>query len=191
MQIFDTRLDLLQALIPQQGVYAEVGVLNGEFAAQIKCCLKPKKLYLIDHFKGKCFSGDKDGNFPKFFDLSICCEWIEHLYKDDQSVSILKCDSAIGISCIPDESLDMIYIDADHSYQMCLNDLCASWPKVKEGGFICGHDFEINPQKTEHDYSFGVKKAVNEFCVRYHQCIHAKAMDGCVSFAIQKRISEG
>lgn len=187
MQLFDTRLDLLKELIPRDGVYAEVGVLKGEFAAQIKQQLNPSKLFLIDRFEGKYFSGDKDGNNYMCFDLHECYEQIVDLYKDDPTISVLKHDSITGISCIPNESLDMIYIDADHSYQMCYNDLNAAWPKVKKDGFICGHDLEIYALKAENYYVFEVKKAVNDFCAKFRQTICAKALDGCVSFAIQKR----
>ena len=40
-----------------------------------------------------------------------------------------------------DNSLDFVYIDANHSYQSVKDDLNAWYPKLKVGGVICGHDF--------------------------------------------------
>ena len=79
----------------------------------------------------------------------------------------------------------MIYIDADHSYNGVLHDLKLSYEKIKDGGFIMGHDYEQNMSKTKNVYNFGVKRAVDEFCLNYNQKIIYKAIDGCVSFAIK------
>ena len=56
---------------------------------------------------------------------------------------------------IPDESLDFVYIDADHEYASVLADLTAWTPKVKPYGFIGGHDYTF--------YTTGVVHAVVEF----------------------------
>ena len=55
---------------------------------------------------------------------------------------------------VQDESLDFVFIDADHSYEGCLADIRAWGPKVKFGGLIAGHDYS---EKWP-----GVMRAVNE-----------------------------
>jgi predicted O-methyltransferase YrrM len=52
-----------------------------------------------------------------------------------------------------DESVDFIFIDADHAYESVKKDIQAWWPKLKKGGIMSGHDY-FNP--------FGVKQAVDE-----------------------------
>ncbi len=42
-----------------------------------------------------------------------------------------------------DESVQVVYIDADHSYKGCSYDIDAWYPKVKKGGWIGGHDWAI------------------------------------------------
>lgn len=42
---------------------------------------------------------------------------------------------------IEDGALDLVFIDADHTYEGCLADIKAWSPKVRPGGFITGHDF--------------------------------------------------
>jgi len=80
---------------------------------------------------------------------------------------------------------DVIYIDGDHSYQGVKRDLQLALKKVRPGGFICGHDYEMNMVRAKSCYDFGVKRAVDEFCKAEGFSICAKAIDGCVSFAIQ------
>jgi hypothetical protein len=40
-----------------------------------------------------------------------------------------------------DESMDFIFVDGDHSYEGTLADCIAYYPKLKKGGFFCGHDY--------------------------------------------------
>jgi len=52
-----------------------------------------------------------------------------------------------------DDSVDFIFIDADHSYESVKKDIKAWWPKIKKGGVMSGHDY----------FSFsGVRQAVDE-----------------------------
>ena len=53
-----------------------------------------------------------------------------------------------------DESVDFIFIDADHKYESVVKDIQSWLPKLKKGGMMSGHDFT---QPTA-----GVKKAVEE-----------------------------
>lgn len=40
-----------------------------------------------------------------------------------------------------DGSLDVVWVDADHTYEGCKQDIAAWWPKVRAGGFIGGDDW--------------------------------------------------
>lgn len=50
-------------------------------------------------------------------------------------------------------SVDFVFVDADHSYESVVKDIDAWLPKIKNQGIISGHDY-FNP--------CGVKKAVDE-----------------------------
>ena len=54
---------------------------------------------------------------------------------------------------IPDNSLDYIFIDGDHSYEAVYKDIRNYYPKMKSGSIFAGHDYNWE----------GVIKAVNEF----------------------------
>lgn len=54
---------------------------------------------------------------------------------------------------IPNNSLDYIFIDGDHSYKAVSNDIKFYYSKVKSGGIFAGHDYNLSD----------VKQAVSEF----------------------------
>lgn len=55
---------------------------------------------------------------------------------------------------VPDASLDFVFIDADHLEESVREDIAAWRPKVKAGGWLCGHDVFIP----------GVRRAVDDLC---------------------------
>lgn len=73
---------------------------------------------------------------------------------------VLQISSVKAAALINDRSMDFVFLDGDHSYEGVKADLAAWVPKVKVGGWICGHDYaNALPQ---FDFS-GVDKAVNEW----------------------------
>jgi hypothetical protein len=66
---------------------------------------------------------------------------------------VINEDSLIAAAQVKDGSLDFVFIDGDHTYEACKRDIITWLPKVKEGGWITGHDYHEFP---------GVKKAVDE-----------------------------
>ena len=56
---------------------------------------------------------------------------------------------------IPDESVDAVFIDGDHSYEAVSKDLPFWWKKIRKGGWLLGDDYNsCHP---------GTTKAVDEF----------------------------
>lgn len=70
----------------------------------------------------------------------------------------VKAASVEGAKRYADESLDVVFIDACHTYECVKEDIAAWLPKVKKGGYLAGHDYYT--WKTNHD---GVRQAVDEF----------------------------
>lgn len=68
--------------------------------------------------------------------------------------------SVDGSKYFEDNSLDFVFIDACHLYECVMMDVEAWLPKVKKGGIIAGHDYNLDdPTNLEHA---GVIKAINE-----------------------------
>ena len=124
--------------------------------------------------------------YYKTADLDTSFKNLIHKYENDTSVHIIKGNSSQILQLLDDNSFDMIYIDADHSYEGSKQDIEIAYAKIKPGGWIMGHDYEMNMNKAKQEYKFGVRQAVDEFCKKYNQTIKAKGFDGCVSFAIKK-----
>jgi hypothetical protein len=64
---------------------------------------------------------------------------------------------------IKDNSLDFVYIDANHSYSYVLQDCRLWWPKVKNGGVLCGHDYSLSFKDYRGTTGTHVKEAVEVF----------------------------
>lgn len=91
------------------------------------------------------------------------CDFFMSLMREHPSVRLYRELSSEAHKHFPDEYFDLIYIDADHTYEGCYADLNAWFPKVKKGRFFTGDDFTDN-YKTSSGVKFGVKSAVDRFC---------------------------
>lgn len=63
-----------------------------------------------------------------------------------------RVDSFVAAKNFEDGSIDMCFIDANHTYEFVSRDIAAYLPKMKKGGTLAGHDWSDD----------GVKRAVRE-----------------------------
>lgn len=54
-------------------------------------------------------------------------------------------NSREAAAIIEDGSMDLVFIDGDHSYSRATEDIALWRHKVREGGILCGHDCECRP----------------------------------------------
>jgi hypothetical protein len=163
----------------------EVGIFKGEFMDYIINNCSPGSVDGVDIFEGVMCSGNADGNNVIYYSLDTSYKELSEKYSENKNVKLIKSDSSSYLRSIENDYYDIIYIDGDHSYTGVKNDLSESFYKIKNGGYIMGHDYEMNMDKAKNVYNFGVKKAVDDFCMIYNQTIIAKGMDGCVSYCIR------
>jgi len=57
----------------------------------------------------------------------------------------VRMESAAAAATYEDNSLDFVFIDADHTYESITQDIKSWLPKVKFGGIISGHDYWYPP----------------------------------------------
>ena len=170
--------------VQRNGKIAELGVYKGDFAQEILDQCEPEELTLIDLWQNHDIqSGDADGNNLQFQNGSYLFDVVCEKFTSNPKVRIKKGLTSL-ILLYPDDYFDMVYIDADHSFDAVRKDLENAYQKTKNGGIIMGHDYEYNLSKTKNIHYFGVKAAVTDFCQCKNLKIDMKAMDGCVSFGI-------
>jgi len=138
----------------------------------------------VDVFQGLTGSGDVDGNDYREVDLPKKYLELVQRYAGASDVVFVRDLSHLFLASLPDEHLDFIYIDGDHSYAGVLRDLAAAYPKVKRGGLIMGHDYGINWDKATIDWGHEVDKALEVFLSETGLRLAAVAMDGMTSFAV-------
>jgi hypothetical protein len=178
MEYIGTREELLEFL-PKNSIGAEIGVFKGEFAEILLEKVTPSKLYLIDPWQGRIESGDKDGKNLQYIDgNSFYQSVIVPQFTIRENVILLRHFSDI-LNTLPDNSLDWIYVDGDHQYRSVKYDLELCYKKVKQQGYILGHDYT-------NDMCPGVVKAVDEFCKEKNLTIKYLTQDGCPSYFIEK-----
>jgi hypothetical protein len=187
VKIFQTRNDMLKYYCSKflDPYLLEIGVFKGDFLKYLINNCKPGTIDAVDLFEGLNCSADVDGNNMVYYDLNKSFLELSEQFKDFSNINIYKSESSCFLEKQMDDKYDIIYIDGDHSYKGVKNDLISAYNKIKDGGFIMGHDYAINLKKTSHIYKFEVKKAVNDFCKEYKQNIIAIALDGYISFAIK------
>jgi hypothetical protein len=74
-----------------------------------------------------------------------------------------------AIKALEDSSLDFVYHDGDHKYEVVIDELNTWKDKVKKGGLIGGHDFTRKKP--------GVIKAVEEFVNENNYKLYAEKTD--------------
>lgn len=161
----DERLFLFE-YFDKSSVGAEIGVWEGDFSLKILNIVSPSKLYLIDPWKFEGSSIYKDAGYGRKFSkgqnsMDKRFNKVRKLFKksiDNGTVIILRGNSASELEKIENNSLDWVYIDANHLYEFVKEDLENSFIKVKTNGYIIGDDYFEGGW-----WQGGVKKAVDEF----------------------------
>lgn len=149
-------------LLPDNPCVAEVGVAQGLFSEEILKCWNPKKLFLVDLWESNSsFPGDagspQEWHNKNYIDANNRVrEWFYKVAPMEMPVQFLRGPSVRMSQYIEDKSLDLVYLDACHSYECVMADLKAYMPKLKKGAVMAGHDF-----LNKADY--GVYDAVMEF----------------------------
>lgn len=141
------------------GQGAEVGVERGNFSRHLLDHWEGEKLHLIDAWRH--LDGYQDiCNLSDEGHAIAYEQCLESLSRHVGRYEIHQQLSADAAECFADESLDFVYLDANHSHESSGHDIRVWWPKVRPGGVLCGHDF-LDGQLEQGD--FGVRSAVCDF----------------------------
>ena len=167
------------------GKGVEVGTFKGTFAREILLNWTGH-LYMVDVWRGLDDSEYQDGSNHSIhtdaYELTMY-----NIRGFEDRATMIRTKSLQGADLFQDESLDFVYIDANHAYDYVVEDMEKWYPKVKKGGYFIGHDYlDIDWNNNEFQlldngkdilvdsdtlYThavFGVNPAVHEFCEKYN-----------------------
>jgi hypothetical protein len=137
---------------PENGRIVEIGAWKGASTSYLAVEAQHKKLRIdvIDTWAG---SHEHKGTSDIIED-SLFETFIDNLRPIIKYINPIRADSVTASRMYDEESLDAVFIDADHEYESVKKDILAWMPKVKKGGILAGHDYS-----TAHG---GVIRAVSE-----------------------------
>jgi len=123
-------------------VFVEVGVFKGNSISYLANKLR--------HKEAMVFAVDLWEDTPAFKDNPELMEDVKilsSLYNEQLTktntrhlISDIKQDSAEAAHVFQDDSVDFVFLDANHDHDWVKRDILAWLPKVRKGGIIAGHD---------------------------------------------------
>jgi hypothetical protein len=144
---------VVASLIKSKGVvrFAEIGTYASAFAVGVLndagCRGMIKEYWAVDPFALYPNNPLTQSDWDTLYMRSCLLGTVRPQHRTIRATSI---EAAKLFSA---EYFDMVFIDADHSYDAVKTDIAAWLPKIRKGGFISGHDYG-------HRYT-GVKRAVH------------------------------
>ena len=135
-------------MLPNGSTVIEVGVYEGKsFSYFMVEMLRAKKSFNVSAVDSFTFEDEQTKE-------NIEVVFRRNLASVIDKVNVIKGDSGLSAEQFEDESIDFMFLDADHVYSRVHSDIMAWLPKIKVGGIISGHDY-----CKEHE---GVIEAVDE-----------------------------
>jgi hypothetical protein len=154
MDAAGNRFQLWSELISTQrlATIAEIGVFRGEFAkALLDACPGITEYTMIDPWRNL-----SDWNKP----ANRADDVFEEYYRESMAATeahaskrrVLRGRTSEVIDQIDDASLDLAYVDGDHTLRGITIDLIKVYPKVRDGGYLAGDD--LTPTIWQHASRF-------------------------------------
>ena len=92
------------------------------------------------------FKGNENTNLDfagEYFDVKTIFMKNISQFKYGNCITLKESTSEDAVNGFEDNSLDVVFLDADHRYMHIKKDIEIWLPKVKKGGVLCGHDCEV------------------------------------------------
>lgn len=111
---------------------AEIGVRKGEYSERLCRHMRGLKLKSVDPW----IPFRKNGKDRQESRYQFSCSVLE-----PYGVEIIRKTSVEAAREVEDNSLDFVYIDAMHEFDLVMMDILTWVPKVRRGGIVSGHDY--------------------------------------------------
>jgi predicted O-methyltransferase YrrM len=148
------RLELWTRFARETGAarIVEIGVYRGRFAARmLDDCPAIETYYMVDPWRS-LEDWDKPANTTDEAFARFYREAMDRTAAHEAKRVVLRGTTTEVIDRVPDESLDLAYVDGDHTLRGITIDLVRVFPKVREGGWIGGDDFTPSIWQHGEDY---------------------------------------
>lgn len=141
-------------------VGVEVGVYLGENAVKIALNNPKGKLYLVDAYSRECWDKNANYKYPVAYAFRRARHRMRKVHqKYNYDYKFVRKLSSEAVKKFKDNSIDYVYIDANHSFEHCYEDISLWSRKVRIGGMISGHDYD----RYSMNHFAGVVEAVLKF----------------------------
>jgi hypothetical protein len=143
----------LVSSLSNNAVMAEIGTWKGRSLCSIAHILIEKKIkvFAVDNFCGSATDVNIQWHALNH-DIRGLLETGLRKFKIYNNVVIMAEASESAAKNIQDESLDFVFIDAEHDHKSVKSDIECWLPKIKDNGIIAGHDWNLQSvQKAVHE----------------------------------------
>ncbi len=143
----------------QKPVYSivEIGVNQADCSRFLRLCFPLAHLYLIDPWElGSTYRASDGPITTKESVMEKAFNKVQNYFQNDSNTHILRKTSKEASFLVPD-SIDLVFIDGNHDYDFVKEDIELWLPKVRSGGILAGHDYDLRGERFS-----GVKRAVDE-----------------------------
>jgi|ERR1035437_5381558 predicted O-methyltransferase YrrM len=131
----------------------EIGVYKGAYT-EMFCVAGVEMIYAVDPYIA--YSEERSQLRQEFL-----CGYGQGVLSKYKNVTYVRKTSMEAVKDFADESLDFVYIDGNHAYKECKEDITEWAKKVRKGGVIAGHDYEGRSSKYVH-------QVVDEYIKEYN-----------------------
>lgn len=163
--LFANREDLISSMqFAKGGVIAEVGVGIGEFSEYLLNQLQPKQFVAFDIFTMHEWATFLGIPTKVLLRNMTHLDFYKQKFADRGAQMVIEVGrSQFNLAKYPDNSFDIIYVDADHSYESVKQDAYLAKEKLADNGVIVFNDYTYFDFLTGVPY--GVVRAVNELII--------------------------
>lgn len=155
------RIELLRQINITGKIFVEVGVWKGDFSESI-LNMGPVKLILVDAWCSQQPDVYADLCNLNNTEYEKVYQSVATRFGDRPEVQIIRDWSAAAAFQMADNSIDFVYIDANHSEKACTADIESWYRVVKPGGWLLGHDYGYSRMRR-----VGVQAAVTKYLANH------------------------
>lgn len=144
----------LLAQVPEGGATAHVGIFEGRHLAACHEVIRERRLSIVAVDIWQPLNGTRSiyGGEPGDSRTGMEINWpavainfgrVTALFDFGCGIEVISLSSlhAAQASRLAGKAYDLVFLDADHTYEFVLADIMAWKPLLRPGGILCGHDW--------------------------------------------------